>query len=46
MRLTHAIKPISYLKANTARLIEEINTSGDPIIITQNGEGKAVLMSL
>ena len=37
------IKPITYLKANAAELLKYINETRRPIIITQNGEAKAVL---
>lgn len=43
MKLTKDIKPISYVKANTAKVVEQVNISG-PMIITQNGEATAVLM--
>ena len=37
------IKPITYLKANAADLLKHINETHRPIIITQNGEARAVL---
>jgi len=45
MRLSQDIKPISYVKANTAKVLEQANTSG-PVVITQNGEASAVLMGV
>ena len=45
MRLSQDIKPISYVKANTAKVLEQVNTSG-PVVITQNGEASAVLMGV
>ena len=45
MRLSEDIKPISYVKANTGKVLEQVNTSG-PMIITQNGEASAVLMGV
>ncbi len=45
MQLTNDIKPISYVKANTGKVLEQVNTSG-PIVITQNGEASAVLMGV
>ena len=45
MRLSEDIKPISYVKANTGKVLEQVNTSG-PIVITQNGEASAVLMGV
>lgn len=43
MGLETRIKPISYLKANSAEVIRELNEGAPPLIITQNGEAKAVL---
>ena len=43
MNLPSDIKPITYLKANAADLLEQINETHRPVIITQNGEPKAVL---
>ncbi len=43
MNISSDIKPITYLKANAADLLEQINESHRPVIITQNGEPKAVL---
>ena len=37
------IKPISYFKANAAEIIQELNEVGEPMIITQNGEAKAIV---
>lgn len=45
MRLSEDIKPISYVKANTGKVLEQVNTSG-PMVITQNGEAAAVLMGV
>lgn len=46
MKLAHAVKPISYVKANAAEIIRKISEDGQPIVITQNGEAKAVLMDV
>ncbi|MBV8192289.1 MAG: type II toxin-antitoxin system Phd/YefM family antitoxin [Alphaproteobacteria bacterium] len=40
------IKPISYFKANAAEIIQELNEVGEPMIITQNGEAKAVIQDI
>lgn len=37
------ILPITYLKANAADLLNQINETHHPIIITQNGEARAIL---
>jgi prevent-host-death family protein len=46
MRYSTQIKPISELKANAAGLIEEIAETRNPVIITQNGRAKAVLVDV
>ena len=43
MKISSDIKPITYLKAKAADLLEQINETHRPVIITQNGEPKAVL---
>jgi prevent-host-death family protein len=40
------IKPISYFKANAAEIIRELNEVGEPMIITQNGEAKAIVQDI
>jgi len=46
MGLSRSIKPISYLKANAADIIRNIHKRGEPLIITQNGEAKAVVINI
>jgi len=46
MRLSTQVKPISYFKANAARIIDELVDGGPPVIVTQNGEAKAVVQSI
>ena len=43
MRYSARVKPISYLKANAAELLDRIAEEREPLIITKNGEVKAVL---
>ena len=40
------IKPISYVKTHTAQVIKQIREKNNPVVITQNGEAKAVLMDV
>jgi len=40
------IKPISYLKANAAKIAEELKDDGEAYIITQNGEAAMVVQSV
>ena len=46
MQLSQTIKPISYLKTKTADVINSVNENRQPIIITQNGEAKAVIQDI
>ncbi|MEO7761282.1 MAG: type II toxin-antitoxin system Phd/YefM family antitoxin [Casimicrobiaceae bacterium] len=46
MRYSTQIKPISYLKANAAEVLETLAANRQPLIITQNGEAKAVMQDL
>lgn len=43
MKVASDIKPISYLKSHAADILKQINETHRPIIITQNGEPKAVV---
>lgn len=46
MRYSSQIKPISYLKANAAEILQEITEQRRPLVITQNGEARAVLQDV
>ncbi len=46
MKLSANIKPISYLKANAAEVIEKLKTDHQPMVITQNGEAAMVVQSV
>jgi len=46
MRYSTQIKPISYLKANAAEVLQELANQRQPLVITQNGEAKAVLQDV
>ena len=46
MHLSQDIKPISYIKAKTAEVIHSVNENQRTIIITQNGEAKAVVQDI
>lgn len=46
MRYSSQIKPISYLKANAAEVLSQLSESRTPMIITQNGEAKAVIQDV
>ena len=40
------IKPISYIKTNAADMMNFVNERKEPMIITQNGESRAVLIDV
>jgi prevent-host-death family protein len=46
MRMSEAVKSISYLKANAANMIEEINRDQKTFVITQNGEAKVIVQDI
>ena len=46
MRVSHRIKPISYLKAHAADVVRTLGEHGEPLIITQNGEAKVVIQDI
>ena len=46
MKLSTSVKSISYLKANAAEMIHDFSVNNQPLVITQNGEAKAVLQDI
>lgn len=46
MRYSSQVKPISYLKANAADVLHQLAENREPLVITQNGEAKAVLQDV
>ena len=46
MRYSSQVKPISYLKANAAEILAALGEQREPLVITQNGEAKAVLQDV
>ena len=46
MRYSTQIQPISYLKANAAQVLLQLAEQREPMIITQNGEAKAVIQDV
>ena len=43
MNITQDIKPVTYLKSRAADVLKQINETHRPVIITQNGEPRAIL---
>ena len=46
INLAEDIKPISYVKSHTAEVLKQVGEKNNPVVITQNGEPKAVLMDV
>ncbi len=46
MKYSIRIKSISYLKANAAEIVRELAEQQEPLVITQNGEAKAVIQDV
>jgi prevent-host-death family protein len=46
MKYSTRIKPISVLKSRTADVVRECRDRGEPVVITQNGEAKAVIQDV
>lgn len=46
MKYSTQVKPISYLKSHTAQIVKDISESREPMLITQNGEAKLVVMDV
>lgn len=43
MKISEDIRPVTYLKSKAADILQQINETHRPVIITQNGEPRAVL---
>jgi prevent-host-death family protein len=46
MILSENIQPVSYLQTNTTEMIENLNNTHQPMIITQNGKAAMVIQSV
>jgi len=46
MKLSQAIKPISYLKAHASEILRDIDKNGSSYVITQNGTAKAIVQDI
>ena len=46
MKFSDQIKPISYLKSHTAEVLRNLSVHEQPLVITQNGEAKAVIQDI
>jgi prevent-host-death family protein len=46
MKLSKQIKSLSYVKAHASEILDDIAQTGDPMVITVNGEAKGVLQDV
>ncbi len=46
MKFSTQVKPISYLKSHAAEIVKDISANREPMLITQNGEAKLVVMDV
>jgi prevent-host-death family protein len=46
MKWSTRVKPISYLKANAAEIVRTLAEERSALVITQNGEAKAVMQDV
>ncbi|MEA2059913.1 MAG: type II toxin-antitoxin system Phd/YefM family antitoxin [Thermodesulfobacteriota bacterium] len=46
MKLSESVKPISYFKAHASEIVRQIAIRQQPMVITQNGEAKAILQDI
>ncbi|MFY3385590.1 type II toxin-antitoxin system Phd/YefM family antitoxin [Paracidovorax sp. MALMAid1276] len=46
MKLATQVKPISYLKSHAADIVRDLAERREPLLITQNGEAKLVVMDV
>jgi len=46
LNLVEDIRSISYVKSHTAEVMRQVEEKNNPMVITQNGEAKAVLMDV
>ncbi len=46
MKFSRQVRPISYFQDNAAKATADITESGEPLIITQNGEATCVVQDI
>ena len=46
MKPSQSIKPISFLKTHTADVVRDVNENRETVIITQNGEARAIVQDI
>ncbi|MBF0505628.1 MAG: type II toxin-antitoxin system Phd/YefM family antitoxin [Nitrospirae bacterium] len=46
MKLSEAVKPISYIKSHASEVIRDITEGHGSVVITLNGEAKVILLDI
>jgi prevent-host-death family protein len=46
MRIEHDVRPVTYLKTKSAELLRAVDENRRPVVITQSGEPKAVVLDI
>ena len=46
MKFSTQVKPISYCKSHAAEIVRELTENREPMLTTQNGEAKLVVMDV
>lgn len=46
MKLSEMVKPLSYFKSHASEVVREVSDKHTPVVITLNGEAKAVLQDI
>ena len=46
MKLSTAVKPISHIKSHASEIISEISETGNPVVVTVNGEARAIIQDI
>ena len=46
MKFSTQVKPITYLKSHAAEIVKGLSETREPLLITQNGEAKLVVMDV
>lgn len=46
MKLSSHVKPLSHLQSHAAEVAKRVSETGEPMLITQDGEAKLVVMDI
>lgn len=46
MKLSRVVKPISYIKSHASEVVRDLESGGEAVVITLNGEAKAVIQDI